>query len=230
MGIILGVTSDTVTRRTFVHTVLMTSRALNLGMTTIKRETCGAMIKVDILPCSRSMTASAVRAELSTMWVFGSVTRVTIRCGSLVHAIAVTRRTRDAAVSATQGETGSAVIEVDIFPITWVMTVSTVISHLPGVNIFMTGGAIGRRVLEQHILMAAITGNSDVLTHQVECSRGMVKINFLPVGGFVAGFAVLSQRAFMRIIRFMARETIHRCAFEHIVDMAAFASNIHVPR
>ncbi len=53
----------------------------------------------------------------------------------------------------------------------------------------------------------------------------VVKCDLLPIGGIVAGGALRTIAAIMRVIRSMTGSTILRRAFEDAVDMAALASH-----
>lgn len=51
---------------------------------------------------------------------------------------------------------------------------------------------------------------------------------FLPGGGLMAGGAVRAQCAGMRIVCFVAGETIRGSAFEELIQVAIYAGNIGV--
>lgn len=204
MGVIFGMAGDTLPRRTFEHAITVTGLALNLSMPAVQRETCLAVIEIHILPGSRLVTASAFRAKLSSMRVLRGVTCITIRGSTFIPSIDVTIRTRDAAVPANQWEAGLAVIEIHILPIAWIVAVGTVPAHLPGMNIRVTGSTVSRGILEEGILMTIFACHTDMFANQWEHRPRMVEIYILPGRRLVAGFAILSQRTFVRVVILVA--------------------------
>ena len=115
----------------------MAGCALNFCVAAIQWKACSAVIEVNILPDSWLMATSAIRTELPPMWIFCSMTGITIRGHASIYTIGMAGRTRNSAMTAGQREAGLAVIKMDILPIARVMTIGTFTSHLPGVNIFM---------------------------------------------------------------------------------------------
>lgn len=177
------------------------------------------------------MAATTICTELPAMRIFRGMTGIAIRRRAFVFSIHVTGDACDSTVTACQRETSlCTMVKVDILPVARVMTLSTVTPHLPGVNILMAGGAIRRRALEQGIFVAVRTCDGDMFPQQLERSRGVIEFHFLPGRGGVTGFAVLAQRAFMRIIRFMAGGTIHGRTFEEIVHVTALARHVDMTR
>jgi hypothetical protein len=221
MGVILGVAGNAIPGCALIDTVTMTGCALNFRMAAVQREASSAMIEMDILPGCRLMTISAIRAELSTVRILRGMARITVGGRAFIHSIGMAGRAGDPVVAARQREAGLAVVKVDILPITRVMAIGTILSHLPGVNIVMTRGAICGCVLEECILMAALTGNGGVLAQQLERRRGMIKLYIFPGCCGMARLTVLSQCTLMGIILPMTGETIHGRAFEHVIDVAA---------
>jgi len=105
------------------------------------------------------------------------------------------------------------------------MAFGAVISHLPCMNILMTGSTICRSVFERFIFMAVRTWNGCMFPIQLEWRLRMIESGFLPFGGFMTRRTISSQFAQMRIILFMTGETILGRTFEDIVDMAFLAVN-----
>lgn len=198
-------------------------------MRTYQGEACDPMIELDILPRSRLMTTGAVRAELSVMCIFRGMTGITIRrCTFITIRMAID--TCNSAVTALQRETRPAVVEVNILPTAWVMTICTITSHLPGMRIFMAGDAVHGCSLEQEIIMATRAGKTGMLSNQMESGLVMVEGNILPGRGTMAGLAFLSQQSHMRIILPVTGKTIHGCAFENIIYVTTTARHTDMGR
>lgn len=224
--ILVGMTRIAIRGRAFKFIVHMTCRTSNPAMRPSQREARAAMIEVDILPGGRAMTTSTVRAELSVMRILPGMTGITIRRCASIYTVRVAVGTCNPAVTTLQREARSAMVKVNILPAAWVMTVGAITSHLTAMRVFMTGGAVRGCSLEQEILMTTRTGETSMLPHQVEDGLGVIEGHILPGCGCMAGFAVLSQQSHMRIVRFMAGETIHGRAYEQLVRMTTTARYI----
>ena len=106
------------------------------------------MIEIDVLPAAWIMACAAVRAELSAVRIFCGMAGVTTWRCAFINPIDVTGCAGCPDMVAGQCEAGLAMIEVYILPITRVMTACAIVSHLSGMDIVMTGGAIRRRAFK----------------------------------------------------------------------------------
>jgi len=176
------------------------------------------------------MTTSTICSKLPIMPILRGMAGITIRGSAFIDAIAMAGSTGHSGVTTGQCEAGPAVVKVDVIPAARVMTIGTVPSHLPGMNILMTRCTRCGRALEQNIIMATRTWNTDMPAHQMERGHGVVERYILPGRGPVARFAILSQHTLVRIVCLMTGETIHGRAFEHIVDVTVTAGHIDVRR
>lgn len=144
------------------------------------------MIEADVTPRCRDMTTSAICTKLSVMCIPRRVTGIAIPGCTSINSIGMTACTGNSTMATFQREARSAMVKMDILPIAGIMTIRTVTSHLSGMWIFMTGGTVHGRPLEQKVRMAACAGNSDMSTYQVEYGRGVIERHILPVRGLVA--------------------------------------------
>lgn len=188
------------------------------------------MVEVDILPGCWLMATSAIRTKLPAVRIFRGMTGITTRGGVFIFSVDMAGRTRDTAVTAGQREAGPAVIEIDILPVSRVMTIGAVASHLPGVNIFMTRCAIGRRILEQKIVMATFTCGTGMFANQLEGGCRMVEGHILPGCGCMTRFAILPQHVLVWIILLMTGEAIRWRLFEYIIAVTILAGCIDMCR
>lgn len=147
-------TTVTVCRCALVHVVYVTGGALYVFVLTRQWEAGYTMIEMYILPGAGVMTGAAVGTELPVMSIIGGMTAVTIGWRTFVLAIDMAGCTRHADMTARQCETGGAVIEMYILPVTGVMTLGTVVAHLSIMNVRMTGGAVHGCVFEDQVLVA----------------------------------------------------------------------------
>lgn len=141
-------TTITVCRRALVNVVYVTGGALHVFVLTRQREAGYTVIEMYILPGTGVVTGSAVGAELSVVGIVRGMTAITIGWRAFVFTIDMAGRTCHTNMAACQRETGCAVIEMYILPVTWVMTLGTVVAHLAFMNICMTGGTVHGRIFE----------------------------------------------------------------------------------
>ena len=188
------------------------------------------MIEIDVIPAAGVMARGAVGTKLAAVRILCGVTRVTTwRCAFIVP-IHMTRGARNAHVIPRQCEAGLAVIEVDILPISGVMTARTIVPHLSRMDIIVAGGTVRWCALEKIILMAIRASNSAMFAYQSKGCLGMIKGHVFPCGRLVAGTAICSQFSIMAIILFMAGETIRRRTFENVVYMAFLTGQVNMCR
>ena len=144
-----------------------------------QREVRSAMIEGHITPIAGVMTGTAVRAELPIVLILASVTGVTIRGRSLIHATDMTGCALDTRVFARQRESRVAMIEIHIRPAACHMTGTAVRTKLPIMLILasVTGITIRGRSLIHAIDMAGSTLHTRVFACQRESCFIMVKVH-----------------------------------------------------
>ena len=87
---LIFMTRNTLTWRSFVHAITVTFRTAYIGMLSNKREAGIVVVEGRITPATGTMACTAIRAELSIVLIPGSMTGVTVRWRALIHAIGMT--------------------------------------------------------------------------------------------------------------------------------------------
>lgn len=228
VGIVSGVTGDALLRRPLVNAVRMAGGTFHSAMRAGKREARAAVVEIHIFPGDRIVTSAAVRSKLTIVFVVRGVAGKTIGRRPLEPAAGVTGGTGGSLMRPNQFESRLAMIEMHILPVERSMAFGAIHAHLPLVNIHMAGSAGGRRAFEGQVAVAFCTGNVHVPADQRKSGFGMVKGNILPGGCLVAGGAICSQHALMRVILSVAGEAIGGRAFEEHVGMARPAGDVHM--
>lgn len=228
MGVIGGVTSHALPRRTLEHTIRVTIFARHTRMRTREREARAAVVEIHILPRGRVVAGTAVGSELTVVLVIRRVTGKTIGRRSLESSVGMAGGAGGSLVGAHQFESCLAVIEMHVLPIEGVMALRTVHPHLPLMDIRVTGHTSGGCAFERQIIMAFQTGNVYMAAHQRKRSFRMIERDILPGGCLMTGSAVRPQHALMRVVLSVTGETIGGGSLEEIVLMTRPAGNIRM--
>ena len=156
MGILIGVTSITVCRRTTIDTVLMTRTTGQVRMLARQRKCRIVMVERRALPARGVMTRAAFRPELTIVSIIaGMAGKAVSRCTS-IYAIDMAGSAHCIYMAACQRECCIRMIEIHIRPATGYMTGGTIRPKLSIVSIVagMAGKAISRSSSEHIINMA----------------------------------------------------------------------------
>ena len=148
------------------------------------------MIKADIFPTAGDMTARTIPAKLSFVHIIRRMTGETILRCAFIYPIYMTACTRNSIMIPRQREAGLAMIEIHILPIRCSMAPGTILSHLAGMNINMTGGTVCWHIFICSVFMAVHAQYSRVFPGQGKNRLGMIKCNILPFRRSMAEAAI----------------------------------------
>ena len=90
MGISASMTGITVRWCTFIYTVRVTCIALDIRVSARKREGCVVVVEGHVAPAAGVVAGTTIRTELSVVFVFGCMTRITILRGPFVNTVGMT--------------------------------------------------------------------------------------------------------------------------------------------
>jgi len=204
MFILRSMTGITIGWRALIFSVDMARCALHIGMPSGKCKPGIAVIKADIRPFCGFMAGTAIRAELSVMFVLARMAGKTIGWRTLEHIIYVAGFARDTHMCAYQREPCHlAVVELGVFPLGRVMARRTDRTELTIVGIVCSVAreAFFRRSFVHAIFVACRTRCTCVRAGESETGHpAMIEVDILPGARVVAGGTVIAELTVMRII------------------------------
>jgi hypothetical protein len=177
MFVLRCMTGKTIPWGSFIHSIYVTSRTLDVRVAAGQWERCFAVVNICILPTGCTMTLTAVRAELPVMFILRCMTGKTIPWCAFENIVNMTCRTRCRCMAARQGECRPAVVEANVLPAAGVMTGCAVRAKLPVVGILcgMTGKAVLRCAFVHAIHMAGSTGDSFMQSREREFGLAVIE-------------------------------------------------------
>lgn len=188
-----------------------------------------AMVEGCPTPALRVMAGSTILTELAVMGVIGCMAGVTICRCSFESAVLVASQAGHILMLSCKHKPGVVMIEGYVFPATWNMTLTTVLSKLTTVRIVcrMAGITTFRCASILAVCMAGLASDRRMLTQKRESGLAVIEIHISPPSGVMAFSTIFSKLSVMLVILLMTPKTICRCATIS-TRMAAFAIDINM--
>lgn len=227
MRVILGVTGGAVHGGAFELSILMAALTCNCGMFPVQMERELRVVDCCRFPAVGRMTGSAERTKLTCVRIIFGVAGCAVHGRTFELAVLMAVLTGNRGMFTVKFERELRVIHRCRLPANGRMTGSAqgTKSAIMRIVFCMTRGAVHGRAFEDTILMAVLTGNSDMLPIKFECELRMIHLCQFPALGSVTGNAVRSKLTLVVIILCMTGEAILRRAFEDSVLMATLTGN-----